>query len=663
MLGGFNATFLRLGVQLPLRAGGVSSLDFCCSRVKLMLVYNPGKRHATQVVDIGEEPASSVSTSTKVTYQNFPPFVKDFFLGRFNRKILSYAEVLNYDRHYALEDRVIALREFLDSKQGGLSEVSRTGKIPHEVLFSLKKMGLYGLTGPIEFGGEDLMATELAKIFEELGRSDLSLSETLSIHQCLGYKAIAMHGTDLQKETYLPDLISGESLATFCLTEASCGSDPNSCKSVAAYDDQDDYYVLNGTKTWVAHGNNADVFTVFAQTVVQDYMGEDVYSLTAFVIDKTFNGIEVSEPYDMGGFKGLEACSVTFNNTIVPKTAVLGEIGDGINILLGIMHRNKYLSGAAIVGNLRELLTKTIEHTQLRRQYGKQLADFELIKLQLAKMAGKLYALESMVYMTAGLADVSQDPDIDVESAMTKQFAVETSDFVVKTCLNILGADATLESSPFQKYIKENHALQYWQGTGNITKFAISISGIQHAIEQNGGEVVKTRHFLMNPYKYVKHAWDSRKHLNDTFHKFPLELEKNVHPVFVESAKQLEYSVVKFGWIVKELLMREGANIQIQEGQLERLSDISMEIYAMTCVLSRSSRAYVVGHLHGEHELQLAKPFIWDASLRVRSLVNSCLTTDNMRTGNMDEYWLDAANYMCRRGAYLAVSPITKNSF
>jgi len=365
----------------------------------------------------------------------------------------------------------------------------------------------------------------------------------------------------------------------------------------------------------------------------------------------------------MGGFKGLEVCSVTFKNTIVPKTAVLGETGDGINILLGIMHKNKYLASAAIVGNLRELLTKTIQHTQLRRQYGKQLADFELIKLQLAKMAGKLYALESMVYMTAGLADVSEEPDIDVESAMTKQFAVETSDYVVKTCLNILGAEASLESSPFQKYIKENHALQYWQGTGNITKFAISISGIQHAIEQIGGEVIKTRHFLKSPYKHIKHTLESRKHLNDTFDKYPLELEKNVHPVFIESAKQLEYSVVKLGWIVKELLVREGANVQIQEGQLERLSDISMEIYAMTCALSRSSRAYVVGHLHGEHELAMAKPFIWDASLRVKNLVATCLTTDKIRTGNMDVYWLEAADYMTRRGAYVAVSPITKNTF
>jgi len=494
-------------------------------------------------------------------------------------------------------------------------------------------------------------------------RSDLSLSQTFNVHQCLGYRGIAVYGTEEQKEKYLPGLISGEKLATFCLAEESCGSDPNSCQATAIYDDIDKYYVLNGTKTWVAHGGKADVLTVFAQTVNKNYMGEDVTSLTAFLVDKSFNGIEVSAPYEMGGLKGLEACSVTFKDTIVQPSAILGEVGEGVRVLLQLLHRDKFLTGAAVAANLRELLTKTIQHAQLRRQYGKQLADFELIKLQLGKMAGKIYALESMVYITAGLADVSEEPDIEIESLMTMRFAVETSDYVVKHCLNILGKEASLESSPYQKYIQENQALQFWQGTGNITKFAISVSGIQHTVDHIGADIIKSRHFLKSPVKNLRHKWDTRKHLRDTYEKYPLELEKNVHPVFIDSARELEYSVIKLGWLVKELLMREGANLQIQEGHLERLSDISTEIFAMTCVLSRCSRSYTVGHLHNDHELQIGKPYIWDASVRVKSLVQACLTIEKNRTGNRDMYWLDAADYMSRRGAYVAVSPLSKNTF
>jgi len=633
-------------------------------------VFSQFSRNAATVSDaseVGRPTESSISSNVKILPQNFPPFVKDLFAGHFNKSVLSFAEVLNYERYFKLESTISELREYLSSKHDSLSQVSRTGKVPEDVLFSLRQRGLYGMNIPFHYGGQDLMYSEIAAIFAELGAVDMSLSEMLNIHLCLGCRAIVLHGTSEQKQEYLPSMAAGENLATFCLTESACGSDPNSARMTADWDETLDAYVLNGTKTWVANARSARTLLVFAQTQEQDYLGQNVEDLTAFIVDKdAVDGLDVSINYDSSGYKGLELASVTFKDTKVPPSAILGEKGKGVVVLSSILHHNKFMIGAAVAANLRELLTETILYTQSRRQYGKPLAEFELIRLQLAKMAEKLYALESMVYMTAGLADASEQPDIEVESVLTKQYATETSEYIVNTCLDILGANATLESGPYLKYVRDNQALRLWQGSSNILKCFAAVSGILHMREtEKLQELMKIRNPVLHPYKSFKHQWDSMKLRDDkNFIKTPLKLINNVHPVMEQSAENLEYCFHKMNWVVSEVIIQEGNNIQISEGMLEKLSDIAMEVFAMTCVVSRASRSYVVGHLHAEHEVNMAKPYIHDARARVISLIKSVEPINRgNREGNYDEFHLRTGDYLTRKGGYVAVSPLTKNSY
>jgi acyl-CoA dehydrogenase family protein 9 len=298
---------------------------------------------------------------------------------------------------------------------------------------------------------------------------------------------------------------------------------------------------------------------------------------------------------------------------------VLGEVGEGKRVLQSLLHRYKYMVAAGVVASLRTLLNETIKHTNSRKQYGLPLSDFSLVKHQLAQCAARIYSLESMVYMTAALEDVSDEPDVEVESVIVKQYAAEASDFVVKTCLSLLGIDkVNQEGSLYQKYLRDNQLLQSWQGTANINKCFIGVSGIIHMNTQGNDNLQVIRQPALHPIAFLKYMYRNYKHRNNN-HPLDLKLNACVHPRLIQSADKLEWAVLRLPFIARDLIIQKGANIQLEEKNLERLADMVMEIYAMTCVISRSSRSYCVGHAHAEHEINLAVSYIHEARLRVNA--------------------------------------------
>lgn len=162
----------------------------------------------------------------------------------------------------------------------------------------------------------------------------------------------------------------------------------------------------------------------------------------------------------------------------------------------------------------RALLNQTVEHCNTRKQYGLHLSKFSLVKTQLARMAGKLYCLESMLYMTAGLVDISECPDVEMESVIVKLYAAETSDYIVKTCLSLLGSQTMLETSQYQKYLTQNQFLQGWLGSPNILKVFLGISGVLNLVHTNPS----LRNNLTSPLHIIsatRWARHTRQHKKD----------------------------------------------------------------------------------------------------------------------------------------------------
>jgi len=600
------------------------------------------------------------SITQEVPHQNFPPFAKDLFAGKFNKAVLSYAEVLSEESYFNLESKIRGVERFFDSKVSDLDQVDRTGKLAPDIVDFLKQSGLLGLSIPSKYNGAGFLKTEMARYYETLGR-ELSLSEFVGMNEFLGYQALISAGSEEQKTKYLPRLANGDIMAAWCLADAGAGSDPDSVLCEAF--EEEGGFVFRGTKTWVVNAQDAQLFTVFVKVKEMNQENEGS-RLSCFLVDKSElleGDLEISPNYPMSGLRGLGICDVKFDNCKVPKHCVIGGVGGGLAVLQSVLHHHKYIQAAGVITNLKELLNETITHTNTRKQFKLMLSEFPLVREKLGKMAARLYCLESMVYLTAGLADASASPDVEVESVIVRQYAAETSEFIVSGCLELLGAQVNLEESKYQKYIRENHVMQGWQGSSNINKCFIGISGLMHLVSHEPELSLIRQPANGNLIKSMKRKYNMWGHRTD---KMALvhDLATSVHPSLQHSAKTLEWCALKIHFAAQELLIKRGANIQVEEHYLARLSDLVTEVYSVTAALARASRSISLQLENSLFERNLVATTAYDSKKRVALILQEILNPDDEHS-NRDEFLEHSGDYIIRRGGYVAVHPLTKNSF
>ena len=313
------------------------------------LLFTSTSSPVYEIVTAKQTPTSGVAITSRVKKLNFPPFVKDMFCGKFNKSMLSYAEVLNYERHRILEDKIERVSRFLSERKTGV--LNTDGQICPELLVWCRTEGLHGLMGPQVRGGKDLLVTEVARIFEELGE-ELSLSEFLYCSDLLGYRAVLEHGSARQHEQHLESVSEGSSLATLCVHEEDAGSDLSRIRMTAKFNPDDDTYHLMGTKTWVANPSNSNLFIVLASTRNKNYMGELEADLTAFLVDASDGGVSIGKKHDTSALAGLDYASVEFNCK-VSKYSILGKVGEGGQMIQSVQNQNKFLVAAGLITNLK----------------------------------------------------------------------------------------------------------------------------------------------------------------------------------------------------------------------------------------------------------------------------------------------------------------------
>src|SRR3712207_206913 len=260
--------------------------------------------------------------------------------------------------------------EHIDSQR-----IDEEGDVPRQVYTDLGELGLMGLYVPEEYGGQGLSQTGYARVFEAIGQVDGSLTIGMGVHQSIGLKGIALFGSDEQKERLLPDLAAGRKLAGFALTEPEAGSDAYGIQS-RAVEQGDGSWVLNGEKRWIGNGCRGDVLVMFARAEVD---GKDRH--VALILEKGMEGLDQGGPrYETLGLRGNHLCPVRFNDVRVPPENVLGEPGDGFRIAMAILNNGRIGLGTGSVGLAKRLLDLAIEHVTTRRQFGKPIADFDLVE-------------------------------------------------------------------------------------------------------------------------------------------------------------------------------------------------------------------------------------------------------------------------------------------
>jgi acyl-CoA dehydrogenase family protein 9 len=290
-------------------------------------------------------------------------------------------------------------RDHIDS-----ARIEREHRISEDVVAGLASLGAFGMTIPEVYGGYGFSASAYCRVMEEVGTIDASIAILIGAHLSIGIKGLLLYGTEEQKKRWLPALAAGEMLGAFALTEPEAGSDAASIKTTADYDEKTGTFVLNGTKHWISNGGFASFFTVFARDTRLE--GRDAHrAITAFAVTRDLGGVVPGKEERKLGLKGSSTTPIELQDVRVPAANVLGERGQGFKIAVEVLNTGRTSLAAGCVGGSRAMIRLAAQHASQRRQFKTRIADFEMIRGKFARMMVATYAVESIVYLTAGLVD------------------------------------------------------------------------------------------------------------------------------------------------------------------------------------------------------------------------------------------------------------------
>uniref|UniRef100_A0A1B6CQH9 Acyl-CoA dehydrogenase family member 9 n=1 Tax=Clastoptera arizonana TaxID=38151 RepID=A0A1B6CQH9_9HEMI len=577
-----------------------------------------------------------------------PPFAKNLFLGIFDKDVLVYPEVFSIDQLNLLQRKLEPIEKYLKNEVKSL-EIEETGNISNEIIKNLKNLSLFGLQIPEKYGGQGLNATEYARICELIGE-DSSVSLLLLSHQALGVQSLLCFGTEEQKRKYLPGLASGESYAAFCLSEETSGSDLASIQTKVekSENDKESNWILNGSKLWVTNANNAHIFTVLALSKSVNQFGEQQL-VSVFLVEKDYPGVFVGKPTNIIGLKGVKLSEVEFKNVKLTEANLIGNQSDGFQIAIDILNINRYASGAVTLSLMKKMFKLVVNHVLKRKQFVADLKDYEQIQRLCSEVSLRIYALESMLYMTTGLLDCYKNYDGSMENAIIKAFSMEEGQKCINICLDMMGAQGLIKGEPYEKFYRDFKCSSIFDGTLDFTKLFIASTGLHQAIllhEDIGKNI-----------NLLKQLFNNRKQTMDN-PSLNLELFLQLHPSLVQSSKKLEYCVLRLEFAVTTLLRRYGEEIFSQQVEILKLSSVVIDIYAMTAVLGRASRAYCTGILNAESEITLAQKYCFDATKRVRQIINNIVSEQD---ATADFSHSKIAEDIFKHGGYFFEHPLNRN--
>lgn len=342
---------------------------------------------------------------------------------------------------------------------------------PIETLREAAGLGFGGLFVPEDVGGSGLGRADGAIIFEALSYGDISVTAYLTIHNMV-CSVIDRHGSSEQRTSLLPRLTSMESLAAYCLTEPGSGSDAASIKTTAKKDGSD--YLISGSKAFISGGGVADVYLVMART------GPDPgpAGISAFIVEKGSEGLSYGKKEKKMGWNAQPTAAVMFDNVRVPEHNLIGNIGDGFKIAMQALDGGRVNIAACSIGGAQFAFDSARLHVDSRRQFGKQLKDFQATQFKLADMATSLHASRLLVRHAAQALDYSKHnkvvvPSATLDCAIAKRFATDACFQVANDALQLFGGYGFLEDYSIERVVRDLRVHSILEGTNEIMRVII----------------------------------------------------------------------------------------------------------------------------------------------------------------------------------------------
>ena len=340
------------------------------------------------------------------------------------------------------------------------------GEFPRELFRTLGKAGLMGLPYPEQHGGAEQPYEVYLQVLEELSRGWLAVGLGTSVHTLACYP-LAAFGTDEQRERWLPDLLGGELLGAYCLSEAGSGSDAAALQTKAVLDG--DTWVVDGAKAWVTHGGEADFYDIMVRTG-----GPGAKGISCLLADASTPGLQPQAPERKMGMRSSTTATVLLEQARVPADRLLGEQGQGFRIAMSALDGGRLGIAACAVGVAQAALDTAVAYASERKQFGQRIADFQGLSFMLADMATQVEAARALYLSTARRRDAGQP--FGPQAAMSKLFATDTAMRVATDAVQVLGGYGYVEDFPAERYLREAKILQIVEGTNQVQRVVIGRS-------------------------------------------------------------------------------------------------------------------------------------------------------------------------------------------
>ena len=484
-------------------------------------------------------------------------------------------------------------------------EAKKPGLMP-ELVRKAAALGLMSGGTPEEYGGAGLDKIASTVLTEKISMYG-GFAVTHGAHAGIGTLPIVYFGTEEQKKKYLPKLASGEMIGAYCLSEPQAGSDAQNSLTRAELNKEGTHYILNGQKMWITNGGFADLYVIFAKI--------DGEKFTAFIVERNFPGCKPGNEEHKMGIHGSSTTPIFLENCKVPKENVLHEIGRGHIVAFNVLNAGRFTLGASGVGGAKNVLAIASKYTKERKAFGKQIGDFGLMKEKLAEMAVQIFAVESMVYRTAGNIEAAMNAasgsgnkaqntmkvleEYAIESSIAKVYGSEMLDFVVDEAVQIFGGYGFHEDYPVCRAYRDSRVNRIFEGTNEINRMLIIQMLMKRAM---GGQLPLI---------------PAAMKLADEILAGP-SFEETPEGILAEEARTIANSKKIFLQAAGGAVQKFREKLADEQELIGALANIVMEIYAMESSLLRAQKAAASkGEAAASVMIDAARVFIADAAERV----------------------------------------------
>jgi alkylation response protein AidB-like acyl-CoA dehydrogenase len=524
-------------------------------------------------------------------------FAKDLFFGRFrSSSILPYPELPASARE-AGDEAVRQVRAFCDEHIDA-DRIDREARIPDDVVRGLGDLGVLGMTISPRYGGRGMLQQNYCRVMEVIGGHCASTAVFVNAHHSIGLRALELFGTDRQREQWMRAMASGEKIAAFALTEPEAGSDASNVQTRATPTEDGTHFRINGEKRWITNGGIADVLTVMARTPdPRDPNGK----ITAFLVTPDSAGFEVlEERMEKVGIRGTATARLAFHDLLVPRENVLGPMGKGLRVALTVLDFGRTTFGACCTGAAKFCVERMVYRANTRRQFGRSLGEFELVKRKIAEAAADTYAMESATYHTAALIDSGAE-EYMVETAMIKVFASDMLWRIVNDALQVWGGAGFFTDQPFERLMRDARLNLIGEGANDVLRCFICMVGLKGVGEE-------LQEVARRPWKATA--------LFRVAPDVPVEWNE-LRPFAASLSRQIK----KLAWASQMALIKHREGILDAQFVQARLGDMATELFMASCVYSRLNSVlhdHDLDRASREHQLLTGRTYLRLAELRNR---------------------------------------------